>query len=64
MRVSQILVPREPSAVQIENSERLRQAYQSERTQQEMTEIEIGRSRILMIDEDGNTESVTIVSEH
>ncbi len=44
--------------------EKLKAAYIEERSQLEITEVELNRSKIMMIDEDGNMRKVPILSEH
>ncbi|MCG9554615.1 hypothetical protein L1D16_15220 [Vibrio sp. Isolate31] len=50
----------EPSAEQ----NKLRDAYVKERTYLEVVEIELNRSKIIMIDEQGRKKRVPILSEH
>ncbi|MEZ9398471.1 hypothetical protein AB4393_05645 [Vibrio splendidus] len=50
----------EPSAEQ----NKLRDAYVQERTYLEVVEIELNRSKIIMIDEQGRKKRVPILSEH
>lgn len=45
-------------------AEKLKSAYIEARNQLEMTEVELNRSKIMMIDEDGNLKKVPILSEH
>ncbi|MBR9875313.1 MAG: hypothetical protein GYB23_13695 [Vibrionaceae bacterium] len=45
-------------------AEKLKTAYINARNQLEMTEVELNRSKIMMIDEDGNLRKVPILSEH
>ncbi len=45
-------------------AEKLKTAYIEARNQLEITEVELNRSRIMMIDEDGNMKKVPILSEH
>ncbi|KJY84030.1 hypothetical protein TW81_06355 [Vibrio galatheae] len=64
MRTSQIVIPlveQEPTALR---STKLVNAYRKERTQQEVTEVELNRSNIVMIDENGNIKKVPILAEH
>ncbi len=44
--------------------EKLKTAYIEARDQLEITEVELSRSKIMMIDEDGNLKKVSILSEH
>ncbi|WP_428813829.1 hypothetical protein [Vibrio makurazakiensis] len=46
------------------NQERIRNAYVKERKQLEIVEIELNRSKIVMIDEQGRKKRVPILSEH
>jgi len=64
MRTSQIIIPEVESDEQIHRAPKLVDAYRKERTQQEMTEVELNRSKIVMIDENGNIKKVPILSEH
>jgi ABC-type phosphate transport system auxiliary subunit len=43
---------------------KLRDAYVQERTYLEVVEIELNRSKIIMIDEQGRKKRVPILSEH
>ncbi|WKY60350.1 hypothetical protein Q5H80_16040 [Vibrio sp. SNU_ST1] len=43
---------------------KLREAYVQERTNLEVVEIELNRSKIIMIDEQGRKKRVPILSEH
>lgn len=43
---------------------KLREAYVQERTYLEVVEIELNRSKIIMIDEQGRKKRVPILSEH
>ncbi len=45
-------------------AEKLKNAYIEARNQLEITEVELNRSKIMMIDEDGNMRKVPILSEH
>ncbi|WP_417877906.1 hypothetical protein [Vibrio sp.] len=45
-------------------AEKLKTAYINARNQLEITEVELNRSKIMMIDEDGNLRKVPILSEH
>ncbi|MFB9136785.1 hypothetical protein M1D72_03390 [Vibrio sp. AK197] len=65
MQPSQIVVSKaqeEPSGDP--QSQRLRHAYQNERKKLELTEVELNRSKIFMIDQDGNIKRVSLLSEH
>ncbi|MGF1745030.1 hypothetical protein [Vibrio minamisatsumaniensis] len=50
----------EPSTEQ----QKLRDAYVQERTYMEVVEIELNRSKIIMIDEQGRKKRISILSEH
>ncbi|MDF2155339.1 hypothetical protein [Vibrio sp. CAU 1672] len=45
-------------------AEKLKAAYIRERTKLEITEVELNRSKVMMIDENGNMKRVPILSEH
>lgn len=45
-------------------AEKLKTAYINARNQLEITEVELNRSKIMMIDEDGNLRKIPILSEH
>lgn len=45
-------------------AEKLKTAYVNARNQLEITEVELNRSKIMMIDENGNMRKVPILSEH
>ncbi|WP_045398921.1 hypothetical protein [Vibrio hyugaensis] len=45
-------------------AEKLKAAYVTARTQLEITEVELNRSKIMMIDENGKMTKVSILSEH
>ncbi|WGV98238.1 hypothetical protein QF117_05115 [Vibrio sp. YMD68] len=45
-------------------SYKLRDAYRSERERLEVTEVELNRSRIFMVDKNGNMRIVPLMSEH
>ncbi|MCG9677117.1 hypothetical protein [Vibrio sp. Isolate24] len=64
MRTSDIIIPKiEPNDAP-KRSSKIVEAYRKERTRQEATEVELNRSKIMMIDEDGNMRKVPILSEH
>ncbi|KDN29310.1 hypothetical protein VFDL14_14085 [Vibrio fortis] len=46
------------------DQDKLRTAYVKERTNLEVVEIELNRSKIMMIDEQGRKRRVPILSEH
>ncbi|WP_391090737.1 hypothetical protein [Vibrio sp. NH-UV-68] len=62
-QTSEIIVPT-MSESEPERAPRLIKAYKHERTHQEVTEVELNRSKIVMIDENGNIKKVAIISEH
>ncbi|WP_244662581.1 hypothetical protein [Vibrio owensii] len=43
---------------------KLKASYVAARTQLEITEVELNRSKIMMIDENGKMTKVSILSEH
>ncbi|WP_179885605.1 hypothetical protein [Vibrio sp. ES.051] len=45
-------------------TEKLKMAYIKAREQLELTEVELNRSKIMMVDQDGNLTKVPILSEH
>ncbi|GAK84021.1 hypothetical protein JCM19238_1584 [Vibrio ponticus] len=64
MRNSSIIIPK-PGQVQVPaRSRKLVKAYKFERTQQEITEVELNRAKIVMIDENGNMKRIPILAEH
>ncbi|MGD8110324.1 hypothetical protein ACQEXU_02330 [Vibrio sp. TRT 21S02] len=64
MRNSQILVRKTEEKSDDVRCIKLRDAYRTERTIQEVTEVELNRAKIVMIDEDGNIKRVPILAEH
>ncbi|MDA0148385.1 hypothetical protein [Vibrio sp. LaRot3] len=64
MRHSDIIIPKSEDKVSNLRTEKLGDAYKFERTQQEITEVELNRTKIVMIDENGNMKRVPILSEH
>ncbi|MDC5704815.1 hypothetical protein OPW41_02935 [Vibrio europaeus] len=64
MRMSQIVIPKCESEKQTPRASKLVNAYKKERTRQEVTEVELNRSKIVMIDENGNIKKVPILAEH
>ncbi|NOH82791.1 hypothetical protein F0249_03135 [Vibrio sp. 03-59-1] len=44
--------------------EKLREAYISERTKLEITEIELNRAKIILVDEKGNMKRIPLIPEH
>lgn len=63
MRTSQIVIP-QPKDAPEGRANKLVSAYKKERTQQEITEVELNRGKIVMIDENGEFKSVPILAEH
>ncbi|EEX93989.1 hypothetical protein VIOR3934_08741 [Vibrio orientalis CIP 102891 = ATCC 33934] len=63
MRTSQIVIP-QPKVAPEGKSSKLVSAYKKERTQQEITEVELNRGKIVMIDENGEFKSIPILAEH
>lgn len=45
-------------------AEKLKAAYVDARTQLEITEVELNRSKIMVVDENGKMTKVSILSEH
>ncbi|MEF1291872.1 hypothetical protein [Vibrio sp. M260118] len=64
MRRSQIIISKQTQKLECQANERLTSAYRSERARQEITEVELNRSKIVMIDENGNIKRVPILGEH
>ncbi|EGA70647.1 hypothetical protein VISI1226_16088 [Vibrio sinaloensis DSM 21326] len=64
MRTSDIIVPKEEDNAIPSRVHKIVSAYRSERTRQEVTEVELNRTKIVMIDEHGNIKKVPILSEH
>ncbi|MCG9595620.1 hypothetical protein L1D15_02665 [Vibrio sp. Isolate25] len=64
MRTSDIIIPKFESNDAPQRTSKIVEAYRKERTRQEATEVELNRSKIMMIDEDGNMRKVPILSEH
>lgn len=64
MRNSDIIVPKSEQTASVTPVDRIVKAFRSERTQQEITEVELNRTKIVMIDEDGNIKKVPLVAEH
>jgi len=63
MHTSDIVIPKS-SERNSDRAARLVKAYKRERSQQEVTEVELNRSKVVMIDENGNIKKVPILSEH
>lgn len=64
MRTSEIIMPSETVDSLAGRASRIVKAYKHERTRQEVTEIELNRSKIVIIDENGNVRKVPILAEH
>ncbi len=65
MRNSEILVPPPPLQTELDAvAIKLREAYIKERQQLELTEIELNRARIIMIDENGKMIRLPLLTEH
>lgn len=64
MRTSEIIMPSETIEPSPGRASRLVKAYKHERARQEVTEIELNRSKIVMIDENGKIRKVPILAEH
>ncbi|MFM2586887.1 hypothetical protein [Vibrio sp. TBV020] len=63
MRTSQIVIPKAKEESEGRAS-KLVSAYKKERTRQEITEVELNRGKIVMIDENGEFKPVPILAEH
>lgn len=64
MRNSDIIVPKSEQTASVTPVDRIVKAFRSERTQQEITEVELNRTKIVMIDEDSNIKKVPLLAEH
>ncbi len=64
MQNSHIILPPTEQETGDLRSAKLRKAYQSERKMLEIIEVELNRSRIYMLDKDGNIKRVPLISEH
>lgn len=64
MRTSHIIVPTEESKPASQRSSKIIDAYRKELKKQEITEVELNRTKIVMIDENGNMKKVALLSEH
>lgn len=64
MRASEIIVPSSLTEQPLKCATRLVKAYKYERARQQVTEVELNRSKIVMIDENGNIKKVPILAEH
>ncbi|WP_162064545.1 hypothetical protein [Vibrio taketomensis] len=63
MRHSDIVINRSP--IKNDSScQKLLKAYKFERSLQEITEVELNRAKIVMIDEHGNMKRIPILAEH
>ncbi|NOH81058.1 hypothetical protein F0231_15035 [Vibrio sp. RE86] len=63
MRTSQIIMPKAENSADGKAS-KLVKAYMQERTLQEVTEVELNRSKIMVMDESGKMKLVPIIKEH
>ncbi|CAM3117895.1 hypothetical protein VIOR103205_13845 [Vibrio ordalii] len=65
MQLSEIVIPntKDVPAKQHHNV-KLREAYISEREQLEMTELELSRAKIMMIDSNGKLIRISLLLEH
>jgi hypothetical protein len=67
MQLSEILVPKRkdvPANAELHHSVKLREAYISEREKLEMTELELNRAKIVMIDSNGKIIRISLLLEH
>ncbi|MBA5763962.1 hypothetical protein H2O73_16480 [Vibrio sp. 404] len=64
MRRSDIIIPKLEDSSIPSCTRKLVKAYKFERTQQEITEVELNRAKIVMIDENGNMKRIPILAEH
>ncbi|CAH8196513.1 MULTISPECIES: hypothetical protein [Vibrio] len=65
MQLSEIVVPQiEYAPEESHHNVKLREAYVSEREKLEMTELELSRAKIVMIDENGNVTRISLLLEH
>ncbi|MFY2507142.1 hypothetical protein ACN3E9_02255 [Vibrio pectenicida] len=64
MRVSSIVVPKVEKAELSPQTSKIVEAYRKERRCQELTEVELNRRKIIMIDEYGNIKKPSILFEH
>ncbi|KJY87290.1 hypothetical protein TW84_17495 [Vibrio neptunius] len=64
MRTSDIIIPKPTLTEAPQRSSKLVEAYRKERTCQEISDVELNRSKIVMIDENGIMKKVPILSEH
>ena len=64
MRTSAIIVPKQEANAIPSRVNRIVSAYSRERSRQEVTEVELNRTKIVMIDENGNIKKIPILPEH
>ncbi|WP_114786349.1 hypothetical protein [Vibrio tetraodonis] len=64
MRASDIVIPKVERAELSQQSSKIVEAYRKECRSQELTEVELNRRKIIMIDEYGNIKKPSILSEH
>ncbi|WP_284193119.1 hypothetical protein [Vibrio zhanjiangensis] len=64
MRASNIVVPQQEKAELSQQASKIVEAYRKERHCQELTEVELNRRKIIMIDEYGNIKKPSNLSEH
>ncbi|KII75928.1 hypothetical protein [Vibrio renipiscarius] len=64
MRSSDIIVPKAEESSTDVRSQKLVKAYLFERTQQEITEVELNRAKIVMLDQNGNMKRIPLLAEH
>jgi hypothetical protein len=65
MQRSEIVVPKTKDApVERHHSVKLREAYINEREKLEMTEFELNRAKIVMIDSNGKIIRISLLLEH
>lgn len=64
MRNSEILVPLSSIDAELDAGVKLRAAYIEARQQLELTEIELNRAKIVMIDENGKMIRLPLLTEH
>ncbi len=64
MLSSDIIVPKPDESLEDLRCAKLVKAYIFERTQQEITEVELNRAKIVMFDENGKLKRVPLLAEH
>ncbi|OLQ84848.1 hypothetical protein BIY21_04800 [Vibrio ponticus] len=64
MRNSAIVIPKQEKTKVQSKCRKLVKAYKFERSQQEITEVELNRAKIVMVDENGNMRRIPILAEH